>query len=509
METYTNPIFRLVVIEPDEALFYRICCEQDVTDLIASEKLLLVVGDESEDETVIDRLVEDSLQIYNSNHCVLFAMPGFEEVYDTSYSKLSVAIEKKQRHLKVAYDSVSDSKNQRCLNTLHALSVLRDNYTIGDFFGAVPTKEIPVIIVASGPSLAKNIDLLKRAYGKAIIVTLAHSAKTVHDSGCDIDILAVKDAQLGQPFLEFEKAADAIMIMRVGAARDIQKKYNGHILFYGFDNNLFPCAEKEAVYTTKKESGSVAGDIFYMFVAAGFQNIILIGQDLAYDNDGFTHAGGEKNYGVNDTDRIETEDIYGNKIYTRADWQIMREYYEGVIKEHPELTVIDATEGGVYIQGTKICPFEQAIEEYCSTRYPVQTWLRGMKRSQQSVDTKEIFQKRYDATVRVEEKIRNLLKLNENIQMEIGKYKRVADVEILENYDKEFTGLLQCDDAELLWIYSENVIMYYMSGCVDAEKKKLVEKVRYESAFISRLLDGCQELKKCLSCYLDSGSGKE
>ena len=76
IEKYKNPIFRLVVMEPDEALFYRICQDQSVSDLIDNQKIVLITGNECDDEIVVDKVVESNLHIYNSKHCVMFEMPG-------------------------------------------------------------------------------------------------------------------------------------------------------------------------------------------------------------------------------------------------------------------------------------------------------------------------------------------------------------------------------------------------------------------------------------------------
>ena len=55
-----------------------------------------------------------------------------------------------------------------------------NNFVVNQMFDNSPVRDIPVIIVAAGPSLMKNCTELKRAEGKAIIVAVACVVNTVH-----------------------------------------------------------------------------------------------------------------------------------------------------------------------------------------------------------------------------------------------------------------------------------------------------------------------------------------
>lgn len=71
-------------------------------------------------------------------------------------------------------------------------------------------------------------------------------------------------------------------------------------------------------------------------------------QELAYASDGSSHTNGKKEY-YGDTDRIETDGYYGDKVYSRMDWMAFKEWFEKMIALYPSITVTNATKGGLLL----------------------------------------------------------------------------------------------------------------------------------------------------------------
>lgn len=61
---------------------------------------------------------------------------------------------------------------------------------------------------------------------------------------------------------------------------------------------------------------------------------------------------------------FEVEDIYGGKVYTEGNMDMYRRWYEEIISSNPDYTVIDATEGGAKIHGSKIMTLQDVIDQY-------------------------------------------------------------------------------------------------------------------------------------------------
>ena len=98
----------------------------------------------------------------------------------------------------------------------------------------------------------------------------------------------------------------------------------------------------------------------------GAKNIIFVGQDLAYASDGSSHTNGKKEYYA-DANGIETDGYYGDKVYSRMDWLEFKDWFEKMIALYPSITVTNATEGGVRIEGTIQKPLKEVCQEFLQT----------------------------------------------------------------------------------------------------------------------------------------------
>ena len=61
-------------------------------------------------------------------------------------------------------------------------------------------KDIPAVIVSAGPSLDKNVHLLKKIQGKALIITVDASIRAVIQAGVRPDILCTIDPNSPERF---------------------------------------------------------------------------------------------------------------------------------------------------------------------------------------------------------------------------------------------------------------------------------------------------------------------
>ena len=113
----------------------------------------------------------------------------------------------------------------------------------------------------------------------------------------------------------------------------------------------------------------VATAAFAVCEKMGFERIVLIGQDLAYDGE-VTHVDGEiKNIVNEDVGQEEIDGWAGGIVRSRYDWIIYRNWFESMIQQLPGVDVIDATEGGALIHGTKVMPLSEAIDTYCTQNF--------------------------------------------------------------------------------------------------------------------------------------------
>jgi hypothetical protein len=129
----------------------------------------------------------------------------------------------------------------------------------------------------------------------------------------------------------------------------------------------------EMVYDkgTVFSGSSVAHQLLGIATALGASPIILVGQDLAYSREGVSHtseASVKEQVNVQDVN-LFVKDINGDDIPTTFVWKLFKQVYEKYIA-FLNIDCIDATEGGAFIEGTKIMTLREVIDKYCVDDIP-------------------------------------------------------------------------------------------------------------------------------------------
>ncbi|MBF7044873.1 6-hydroxymethylpterin diphosphokinase MptE-like protein, partial [Campylobacter volucris] len=111
---------------------------------------------------------------------------------------------------------------------------------------------------------------------------------------------------------------------------------------------------------------TVALNALHIACELNHENIVFIGQDLAYGKDGKTHADGYY-YEDDELNDIKEKTIaYGGneEILTSATWNVFRLTIQNYIANKKGFKFYNATEGGARIEGTIEKPFKECCEEF-------------------------------------------------------------------------------------------------------------------------------------------------
>lgn len=298
-------------------------------------------------------------------------------------------------------------------NILTNLPQIINNSGIKNLFGKFKNK--PVICVAAGPSLNKNLHLLKEVKGKALIICVDAALKVMLQQGIKPDIVVSIDYGEGTRNL-FKGLMDKTLDLYLAADPEVYPKILSDFKGKKFIINIHkPLTQWISKFVedkgTLQKGTSVAHAAFSLAKAAGGDPIILIGQDLSYPG-GFTHSKGlnlrekvltgidkktGKKYLLSKNkdgkwqgrDLIMVEDIYGNEVPTDAAMYSYLIYFEEMI-DSTGATCIDATEGGARIRGTKIMSLRKAIEKYCTKSIKIGEILNEAAGKQERVKLGEL-----------------------------------------------------------------------------------------------------------------------
>ncbi len=227
------------------------------------------------------------------------------------------------------------------------------------------------IIVSTGPSLTKQLPLLKKYASKATIFCADSSYPILAKHGIKPDyVLSLERIPLTSEFFnndfgEFDKdilfvCAGVVHPKAIEYLKDRNRKY---LIIPRY--LYFPIYIKLKYFDFLYNTPSVAHMSYFLSVLLNHKNIIFIGQDLAYAENGNSHPDdyqNSANYESQMYEHILTEAYGGKKeIKTHEFWIFFKQILEAmIIKYH--ITTYNCTEGGARIEGTIEKPFLWACE---------------------------------------------------------------------------------------------------------------------------------------------------
>jgi hypothetical protein len=160
------------------------------------------------------------------------------------------------------------------------------NQLFGEFAGR------PGVVVATGPSLDKNYHLLREIQDRAIIIACDASLKFLLRNGIRPHLVAsLERVPESVPFfdgLDPESVRETVLVTVPVVVPEVYAAYAGPMAILYRPVLQFAWLQNEkGTLTTGHSSANMA---FKILDAMGCNPIVLVGQDLAYADDGSTHS---------------------------------------------------------------------------------------------------------------------------------------------------------------------------------------------------------------------------
>jgi hypothetical protein len=248
-------------------------------------------------------------------------------------------------------------------------------------------KNRPAVIVAAGPSLNKQLATLHAYQHKILIVAVDKTWPILKAAGIKPHLIVAIDPR--RPCSWGDDPPQDVWFLSVSSCNPnvVHSINQQRIVSYGnpIHEKIFKhiIGERGVLHT----GGSVATNAFSFARLMGASPLIMIGQDLAYTG-GASHASGylwprtldqakdSKGGGFR-----EVEGYHGDRVQVDRQLDSYRKWYEDFITAHPNDTIINATEGGAKIAGTRQLPFSEACslyaEENIVTAEPIANAAQG------------------------------------------------------------------------------------------------------------------------------------
>lgn len=214
-------------------------------------------------------------------------------------------------------------------------------------------KDMPVIMVAAGPSLEKNKLYLKQAVGKTFIFCVDAALPALLREDIVPDLLACTDAMKNMNCFEDERSKDIPLLVTTNSPSPLLEESRSYKVWGNDHEYISDIMAKVGIELPRIPFYSgVATALLATILELGTQKIIFVGQDLAYSPDGRSHISGrEEEYVRDEAYKIEGYD--GGMVYSRGDWVNFLEWFEDTIQVFPQCKFINATEGGAKIHGAE------------------------------------------------------------------------------------------------------------------------------------------------------------
>ena len=428
---------KITIIEAEVELIYIALNLIDFSQEILEDRLSIIYVDDLAFSSLFDSIPVDE-KLYFKTYNLFLA----SDYYEKYYTKI---IESNKIFLKVFSYYVNISGNN-CFDEIQGLTQFLDNIpimlknpTLKELIHKAKTCDT-AIIIATGPSLAKQLALLKKIQNKAVLISVDASLPILEKMGIKPDIVT-----------SIERVSATALFYK-----SISKVFQKNIIFAitaVAHKNLLDSITEGTIQMSMRPTGSYyrffnfdewgylgegmsAGNMaFELATLVGFKRIVLIGQDLAYSKDGKSHSK-DHIFGENEIENSKSNEFitaYGGNgvVKTTHAWKLFLNGYERKLKkleqEKSNIVTINATEGGARIKGTIEIPFEKVIEKYL-LNVPDKRDIKLI------LPTKIQYQKNI---LKAKNKLSEAIKLGTSMQKKVDKFLELLTREI--NNSKNFS----------------------------------------------------------------------
>ncbi len=230
---------------------------------------------------------------------------------------------------------------------------------IGQLWGRY--RNLPCVVVGSGPSLQENASELKERHGIPVVSCL-HNFHFMEDSGVGADFYVTLDA--GPVTIEevseggkrtpeeyWALTKEKTLLAYIATDPGLLEKWQGKIYFFNCplpDESLVKELDQVEVFNTFVSSGgNVLGAAAYIAKAIfGCNPLIFMGADFSFSYTDKFH-GWDSKYDKNLGSYLRTVDVFGNSVKTWQSYHNFKAWFDWVAMTVPGL-YLNCTEGGTF-----------------------------------------------------------------------------------------------------------------------------------------------------------------
>ncbi|MDD2950041.1 MAG: motility associated factor glycosyltransferase family protein [Sulfuricurvum sp.] len=367
---------RIVVIEPEIELLYIVLNMIDLSSYLQSGKLLLDLASHIDLPRAVHYLSHSEGKIFAKLFDIEINSSYYDQYFPDEISKLFQLMADSFHSVIIGHGNCSIDSLMGIEHHVRNLPRMVSGPKVRD----LPKNAYPdtAIVVSTGPSLTKQLPLLKKIQDYVTIICVDASFPILEKHGIKPDFVTALERipETAKFFennsLDFQKDVTFVFVsivhqkvidaVRAGTLM-LSMRPHGYTQFFDLDD-----------YGYIGTGMSAANLAHELAIALNFKQVFLIGQDLAFGDDDTSHAEGHV-YGENE------ENASGHKIYverwggngtirTTEYWVLFNNYIQRAIANSRDITTYNCTEGGARIPGATELTFQEATDRYVDLTSP-------------------------------------------------------------------------------------------------------------------------------------------
>ncbi|ENU8304250.1 motility associated factor glycosyltransferase family protein [Campylobacter coli] len=359
----------LFVFESEVELFILALSTIDLSKELCSGKIYLVdIEEERVDIQLLILFDMKDISEYLSLYEMFVNNVYYKKFYEDIWHKANELCEKNIKIVIRNLGSNSDLSFECYSHLLQNIPSMLESIPFQRILSERKNKFDNAIVVSAGPSLAKQLPLLKAYQDKAVIFCADGALSMLEKEGIVPDYVTNLDfTDLAMKFFQNKENKTSLNVLSCAT----------HPNLVHFLDNKSVILREDPLYQRFNlndfgyiGTGTHVSHFSYtLALALGFKNIIMIGQDLAFDEEGNSHSKGfdfgEKFSGEENIDKLKVP-AYGGKgeVLTHITWNDYRIKLEYLFAcNDQKAKFYNATEGGARINFTEELSFKECCEK--------------------------------------------------------------------------------------------------------------------------------------------------
>jgi hypothetical protein len=389
------------------------------------------------DDSVFNDLTWDNFRVHIDVYATRHYLKKHPELFESLKHKLHHDSAHKNRTFGEYLQGSTEIYKNIYKNLLEIPHSLNGQNLLGKF------KDVPAIICGAGPSLKKNFKFLKKVKNKALIFAGGSALNALTAQGVVPNFGIGVDPNPEQfKRLEKTKTFEVPFFYKNRMHHNAFKMVSGPRLYMrgvgGYPVSEW-VEEKLGISGEVIEGGhNVVNLAAELALNLGCNPIIFIGCDLAFTEHHVYSPGVEesdrkvdKNTPLsNEIKPITRKDINGRKVLTQWKWITESQWLSEFSQKHPEVKMINSTQGGIGIPGVPNIPLKEVLADKLDSTHRLKQRLESeIEAAKLSIPKEKVvatLKELRDSLKRCKEHINVLLHQSDSPQAII------ADVELVE-----------------------------------------------------------------------------